>query len=669
MSKEIQNEIVSLSAEIQAANDAYYQKSTPTLSDAQYDEAFRRLLVLEAQNPKCALPDSPTQKVGAKLSSDLKAIKHVKPMLSLANTMNEAEALAFAKKCADALGVDIEVIDLTAEPKYDGLAVSLVYEHRKLARGVTRGDGEEGEDVTHNVRNILTIPLELPADAPDLVEVRGEILLTHDGFERYNDQYFEESGKRYVNARNGASGALRRLDPKESAKAGLSFFAYSLYFHENLDKGPSTQQAALQWLRDANFPVSSESCTATGLTGITKVFDEFSRRRPDLPFDIDGVVFKINDISLHDTIGWQARSPNWATAYKFPAQEENTILEAIDVQVGRLGQITPVARLKPVFVGGTTVSNATLHNLNEIRRRDLRVGDTVVVRRAGDVIPQVAASVPELRAATSVPFEMPDLCPCCHSTLFKDVDKSAYWCLNSTGCSAQQLGQLEHYGSRSAADIEGFGPSTVVALVNAKLVTNFADIYSLDEAAVSKLAGFGKSSAKKLTVAIEASKVRPLNRFIYALGIPNCGEGTGKNLARAFSTIEAVRSAAQADYEAVPDIGPITANSLFTWFNQAGNKAVLDQLLFHVKPEPFAKPAAGGAFTGMTVVVTGTMTSMDRDAAKAAIEAAGGKTSDSVSKKTTLVVAGPGAGSKLAKANELGIEVIDETEMLKRLGK
>lgn len=643
-----------LKARVTELAHAYYVADTSLVSDAVYDGLFRSLQELEAQHPHLVAPDSPTQRVGGTPLKSLPAVKHKVPMLSIGNAMDAAEAEAFVRSVAQELGIEPSALVLTREPKYDGLSCSLHYQDGLLVQAVTRGDGEEGEDVTAQVKTIQSVPLRLRE--PLTCEVRGEVLMAKKDFERLNERQRAAGEKEYANPRNAAAGSLRVLDPKVTASRRLSFYAYSLVdaLHHDYD----TQAGALSGLVSLGFQVSDLFQVVSGVEGVLASFQQVADVRAELPYEIDGVVYKVAMFVQQDALGWNNRTPRWAVAYKFPAEERTTTVEAIDVQVGRTGAITPVARLKPVAVGGVVVSNVTLHNQDQVWAKDVRVGDTVVVRRAGDVIPEIVRSLPELRPAAAQSWAMPSQCPACGAHVVQV--QAAHVCTGGASCPDQRLFRITHYGSRLGLDIEGLGESTVQQLLDAKLIEKPSDLYKLTVDDLKVLPGWGLTSATNLVTEIQQTAIgRPLRRFIYALGIESVGEGTAKRLAQHFSTWEAFCTATEAELLTVDDIGPITANSIMAAFDDEHFGAEMDLLATLAKPADEAKKAEG-PLTGKTVVVTGTLPTLSREAAKALVEKLGGKTSDSVSKKTHAIVAGEAAGSKLTKAKDLGILVYDE---------
>lgn len=648
---------IKLKDEVARLAQAYYEQDAPLGSDAVYDDLFRQLQLMEAAHPELRAPDSPTQRVGGAPLKALPSVKHKVPMLSLDNAMDADEARAFVESVAKALHLKEPALAFTREPKYDGLSCSLHYQDGLLVQAVTRGDGEQGEDVTAQVRTIQTVPLKLAK--PWTCEVRGEVLMTKQDFESLNNRQRAAGEKEYANPRNAAAGSLRVLDPRVTAVRRLSFFAYTLV--DAPSHGLATQADALDALVALGFKVSDLFSVVFGLGGVLTSFQEVAALRASLPYEIDGVVYKLAFFKDQEVLGWNSRTPRWAIAFKFPAEERPTTLEAIDVQVGRTGALTPVARVKPVSVGGVVVSNVTLHNQDQVWAKDVRVGDTVVIRRAGDVIPEVVRSLPDLRSETAEVWQMPHHCPECGSPVVQV--QATHVCTGGTSCPAQRLYRITHYGSRLGMDIEGLGEGSVKDLLSAGLIQNVSDLYRFNAFEAAKLEGWGSVSAAKLATAIAESVGRPLRRFIFALGIESVGEGTAKRLAQHFGSWEAFRAATHEDFLSVADVGPVTAGAILAAFADEHFGPEMDCLAGMVKPQPESKKA-GGPLTGKTVVVTGTLPTLSREQAKALVEQFGGKASDSVSKKTFAVVAGEAAGSKLAKAKELGVPVYEESWLI-----
>ncbi|MCX8087394.1 MAG: NAD-dependent DNA ligase LigA [Rhodocyclaceae bacterium] len=650
-----------LRAEIERHNHAYYVLDAPTIPDAEYDKLFRELQELEAAHPELATPDSPTQRVGGAPLPAFRQVAHAVPMLSLNNAFTAEEAEAFDRRCREALGVDD--VDYACEPKFDGLAITLRYEHGLFVLGATRGDGFTGEDVTQNLRTVRNIPLRLTgSDVPAQLEVRGEVLMPRREFEKLNERQRAAGEKEFVNPRNAAAGSLRQLDPKITAQRPLRFFAYGVADASVFHPALTLHSALMDRLASWGIPVAAERAVVRGAAGLLAYYEKIAAARRTLSYDIDGVVYKVNRLADQEKLGYVSRAPRFAIAHKFPAEEATTTVLAIEVQVGRTGALTPVARLAPVFVGGVTVTNATLHNEDEVRRKDVRVGDTVIVRRAGDVIPEVVAVVPEKRRPGSAEFRLPARCPVCGSAVEKPEDEAIARCTGGLYCPAQRKQALMHFASRRALDIEGLGEKLVDQLVDAGLVETAADLYRLDLATLAGLERMGEKSARNLLAAIEKSKQTTLARFIYALGIRNVGEATAKDLARHFGSLEALLAADEAALQAVPEVGPVVASSIVRFFAEPHNREVIAALRAAGVSWEEGTPAvpSRAPLAGKTFVLTGTLPTLTREEAKALIEAAGGKVAGSVSKKTDYVVAGAEAGAKLAKAQELGIAILDE---------
>ncbi len=668
---------MALRVEIERHNYAYYVLDAPSIPDAEYDRLFRELQSLENDYPALLTADSPTQRVGATPLKAFPACIHGVPMLSLNNAFEVSEVEAFDQRVRDGLE-DIAAVDYAVEPKFDGLAISLTYENGLFMRGATRGDGATGEEVTPNLRTLRSIPLRLHGSAwPALIEVRGEVLMLKEAFATLNARQRERGDKEFANPRNAAAGSLRQLDSKITASRPLSFFAYGVGAGAE-QLGVKTHGELMNLLAEWGFPVAGERGVVQGVKGLLGYFASIGAQRASLPYEIDGVVYKVNHLAAQAQLGFVSRAPRFAIAHKFPAEEALTEVLAIDVQVGRTGAITPVARLKPVFVGGVTVTNATLHNEDEVRRKDVRIGDTVIVRRAGDVIPEVVSIVPEKRPnrpgadlfsveALHPPFVMPERCPECDSSIEKSADEAIARCTGGLFCPAQRKQALLHFAARRALGIEGLGDKLVDQLVDAGLVHSPADLYLLREESLSALERMGEKSAQNLLAAIEQSKQTSLARFVFGLGIRNVGEATARDLARYFGRIEALMSADAETLQQVPDVGPVVAASIVTFFAETHNREVIAALQaagVHW-PDEEAFDVGTKVFSGKTLVLTGTLPTLKRDQAKAMIEAAGGKVAGSVSKKTDYVVAGEEAGSKLEKAQEIGVAVINEAELLR----
>jgi DNA ligase (NAD+) len=650
---------------------AYYVLDAPTIPDAEYDRLFRELQQLEESHPELRSADSPTQRVGGAPAPDLVAVRHAVPMLSIRTETDVTAdgARAFDARVRNALALTPEdpPVSYLAELKFDGLAISLRYEHGILVRSATRGDGETGEDVTHNVRTIREVPLRLQGNAPELIEIRGELYMRRDAFEKLNARQRAAGEKVFVNPRNAAAGTVRQLDPRVAARRPLSFFAYGTGQSTGFEM-PDTQAGLLDALAGLGVPVCEHRTVSPGPEGLVAFHARIAALRDQLPYDIDGVVYKVNRIALQRELGFVSREPRWSVAHKYPAQEEITRLVDIDVQVGRTGALTPVARLQPVFVGGVTVTNATLHNQDEIDRKDVRIGDWVIVRRAGDVIPEVVGPVLERREGTLERFDLlarfPN-CPVCGSHVVRAEDEAVARCSGGLFCPAQRKQALLHFSGRRAMDIEGLGEKVVDQLVDGAIVRTPADLYRLGLVALASLERMGEKSARNLLAAIEKSRDTTLARFIFALGIRNVGETTARDLARHFGGLDALMAADIDALQNVPDVGPVVARSTAEFFAEPHNREVIEQLRAAGVHWPEGEPVmATGILSGKTFVLTGALPTLTRDAAKARIEKLGGKVSGSVSKKTGYVVAGSEAGSKLAKAQELGVPIIDEAQLL-----
>ncbi len=649
----------------------YYVLDTPQIPDAEYDKLFQELQSLEAQHPELLTPDSPTQRVGGKVLEGFAKVRHQVPMLSI-RTETDIEATGarnFDARVRRELGLDEDApaVEYVAELKFDGLAINLRYERGVLVCAATRGDGEVGEDVTQNIRTIGQVPLRLPAGVPEVLEVRGEVYMRRDDFEALNERQRAriaqgaKNEKTFVNPRNAAAGAVRQLDPAIARQRPLSFYAYGW---GEIVGAPAWQThfEVLQALKAWGFPVSGRVQVCTGAEDLVAYHRSVGQARDQLPFDIDGVVYKVNSLALQQQMGFVTREPRWAVAHKFPAQEQVTTVEAIDVQVGRTGKLTPVAKLAPVFVGGVTVTNATLHNEDEARRKDVRVGDQVIVRRAGDVIPEVVAVVPDRRTHDHPPFTMPRQCPVCGSEAVREEGEADYRCTGGLFCGAQRKQALLHFAQRRAMDIEGLGEKLVDQVVDAGVIRTLADLYRLGLGNLVALYRMGEKSAQNLLAGLEQSKSTTLPRFLFGLGIRHVGEATARDLARHFGNLDAIMAADVDALLQVPDVGPVVAESLHTFFAQPHNREVVEQLRACGVHWPEGEPAPQAALplAGKTVVLTGTLPSLSRDEAKEMLESAGAKVAGSVSKKTHYLIAGAEAGSKLDKARELGIPVLDE---------
>ena len=660
-----------LRREIDRANYNYYVKDAPTLPDAEYDRLFRELQALEEKHPGLATPDSPTRRIGAMPAEAFAQVTHPTPMLSLNNAFGEAEVEAFDRRVRERLGL-AGPVEYAAEPKFDGLAVSLTYDKGIFAKGATRGDGYTGEDVTANLRTVRPIPLRLEGrNLPDLLEVRGEVLMLKRDFQALNREQQKKGEKEFVNPRNAAAGALRQLDSRITAGRRLAFFAYGLG-RVSGGKFPADRHShQLDCLESLHFPVARERSVVKGVEGLLGYYREIGSRRDSLPFDIDGVVYKVDDLEFQALLGFVSRAPRFAIAHKYPAQEEITQVLGIDVQVGRTGALTPVARLAPVFVGGVTVTNATLHNEDEVKRKDVRIGDYVIVRRAGDVIPEVVSVVKERRPPGVRSFRMPSKCPVCRSNVERLEDEAVARCTAGLYCPAQRKQALLHFAGRRAMDIEGLGEKLVDQLVDQGLVKTPADLYRLDAKDLASLERMAEKSAANVLAAIEKSKRTTLARFIYALGIRNVGEATARDLAGHFGKLEPLMQAGEDELQQVPDVGPVVARSIARFFGEPHNREVIAQMrkLGVTWPESTVTRPPRQPLAGKTFVLTGTLPHLSRDQAKERIEAKGGKVSGGVSRKTDYVVAGAEPGSKYDKALELGIAVLDERGLLELLGR
>jgi DNA ligase (NAD+) len=650
----------------------YYVLDSPQIADAEYDKLFQELQALEAAHPELRTADSPTQRVLGTVLDGLAPVRHAAPMLSIRTETDTTEggARAFDARVRRELGLadDAPPVEYACELKFDGLAINLRYERGVLVQAATRGDGETGEDVTHNVRTIGQVPLRLSAvDAP-VLEVRGEIYMRRDDFEALNAAQREKGERTYVNPRNTAAGAVRQLDSSVAASRKLSLFAYGLGEVQGWDV-PATHSAMLDALAAMGLPVDARRRVVQGADGLVAFHAAMAAERDALPFDIDGVVYKVNSRALQQQLGFVSREPRWAVAHKYPAQEQQTLLRGIDIQVGRTGKLTPVAKLEPVFVGGTTVSNATLHNEDEARRKDVRVGDTVIVRRAGDVIPEVVSVVPR-EGPRGEPFDLykqlKGHCPICGAAIVREEGEVDWRCSGGISCPAQRKQAVLHFAQRRALDVEGLGDKLVDQLVEAGVIRTLPDLYRLGVAALAQLERMGEKSAVNLVAALERSKATTLARFIYALGIRHVGETTAKDLARHFGALDRLMKASVEQLLQAPDVGPVVAQSIRTFFDQPHNREVVEQLRaagVHWDEHDGPADTAPKPLAGQTFVLTGTLPTLAREDAKAMIEAAGGKVAGSVSSKTRYVVAGEAAGSKLDKARELGVEVIDEAAL------
>lgn len=666
VSKNITKRVEQLRKEIDLHNERYYQLDDPLVSDAVYDRLLRELQELETQYPQLLTDDSPTQRVGAEPLQQFQQVTHQIPMLSLDNAFSDDELLAFDQRIRDKLEVDS--IQYLAEPKLDGLAVNLIYDHGKLVQAATRGDGRTGEDVTHNIRILQDVPLRLKGSGyPDRFEARGEVFMLKSGFDKLNRLAREKGDKEFANPRNAAAGSLRQLDAKITAKRPLAFYCYGQgYFEENLL--PETQRELLEQLADWGLPICPEIKVVESVTGCLNHFEQMLQLRADLDYEIDGVVFKVQRFEFQRALGFVSRAPRWAIARKFPAEEAITKVIEIDVQVGRTGALTPVARLHPVVVGGVTVTNATLHNVSEVHRKDIRSLDTVVVRRAGDVIPEVVRTIIEKRPPGTAPFQMPATCPVCGSEVVEVEGESILRCSGGLFCDAQRKESIKHFASRKAMDIEGLGDKLVNQLVDRNIIGNVADLYDLDIATLSGLDRMGQKSAENLVRALDQSKQTTLPRFIYALGIREVGEVTARNLAEHYGSLDTIINTDQEQLQLVSDIGPTVAKHITMFFSQPHNVEVIEQLIgAGLRWDDIDKPYEDLELEGLRFVLTGTLTTMTREQAKQKLQALGAKVLSSVSKKTHYLVTGTDPGSKMKKAQDLGVNVIDEQELIRLL--
>ena len=665
----LQQQIDTLRQDLRRYEYEYHVLDNPTIPDAEYDRLFHQLKALETTHPELITADSPTQRVGAKPLSGFAQIRHEIPMLSLDNAFSDEEFYAFVKRIEDRLIRLPEPLTFCCEPKLDGLAVSILYVNGVLTQAATRGDGTTGEDITANIRTIRNIPLQLLMDNPPArLEVRGEVFMPQAGFERLNQLALEKGEKTFANPRNAAAGSLRQLDPKITSKRPLVLNAYGIGIAEGVDL-PNTHYDRLQWLKSIGIPVNPEIRLCNGTDEVLDFYRDIQNKRSSLGYDIDGTVLKINDIALQEKLGFISKAPRWAIAYKFPAQEELTRLNDVEFQVGRTGAITPVAKLEPVFVAGVTVSNATLHNGDEIERLDIAIGDTVVIRRAGDVIPQIIGVLHDRRPADARPIIFPKTCPVCDSAIVRIEGEAVARCTGGLFCAAQRKEALKHFVSRKAMDIDGVGGKLIEQLVDRELVHTPADLFKLDLTTLTRLERMGTKSAENALASLEKAKNTTLARFIFALGIREVGEATALNLANHFKTLEALQNADLEALQQVPDVGEVVANRILAFWHEPHNVAVVNDLIAQgVHWETVeTKEVTENRFKGKTVVLTGTLTQMGRNEAKALLQDMGAKVSGSVSAKTDFVIAGDAAGSKLTKAQELGVTVLTEEEFLAQI--
>lgn len=660
---DLEKRLAELRAALDNYNYQYYVLDDPSVPDAEYDRLLRELQQIEAEHPELVSEDSPTQRVGAKPDNGFQEVTHELPMLSLDNAMSDDELVSFNKRIQDRLKTTDD-IEYVCEPKLDGLAVSLLYENGQLVRGATRGDGATGENITLNVRTIRAIPLRLRGKkTPERVEIRGEVYMPKFIFESLNKKAREEGRKVFANPRNAAAGSLRQLNPSITAKRQLSFYAYSMGLVSDDFELADTHYARLEQIKAFGLPVSSEVRVVDGVEGCLDYHQSILQKREQLAYEIDGVVNKVNSIELQQELGFVARAPRWAIAHKFPAQEEMTQLVGVDFQVGRTGALTPVARLEPVSVGGVTVSNATLHNMDEIERLDARIGDTVIIRRAGDVIPQVASVILEKRPSKAEIILTPEHCPICNSPVERTDGEAVIRCTGGLVCSAQRKESIKHFASRKAMDIDGLGDKLVEIFAEKDMIKSISDLYRLEASDIAALDRMGDKSAENLINALQHSKNTTLPKFLYSLGIREVGEVTAKNIAHHFLTLDAIIKASQEDLESVPDVGPIVAHHIRAFFDNEENIEQIKELkdLGVNWPDIEKKSDDELPLKGNTYVITGTLEGISRPEAKAKLETLGAKVSGSVSNKTTALIAGASAGSKLKKAKELGVEVLDQS--------
>lgn len=657
----LEQQLNQLKEKVRSYDIAYYVNDEPLVSDSEYDRLFRQLIELEQANPKLITADSPTQRVGAKPEAGFQEVSHLQPMLSLNNVFDDDSLAQFFTRIEAG-----STIDMVCEPKFDGLAVSLVYRNGVLDYAATRGDGLQGEDITANIKTIKAVPLRLDSNTPPpLIEIRGEVFLPIAAFNQLNATLQKENQKTFVNPRNAAAGSLRQLDPSITAKRPLSIFCYAIGAYEG-ESLPSAHYQRLQYIKSLGLPVSSLAKSVVGMAGVQHYYQQILEQRSMLPFEIDGVVLKVNDISQQQALGFVSRAPRWAVAYKFPAQEEMSKILAVDFQVGRTGAITPVARLAPTFVGGVTVSNATLHNMDEVLRKDIQIGDEVIIRRAGDVIPEVVKVLHDKRQATTK-IELPSHCPVCQSIVEKVEGEAVARCTGGLCCQAQLVQAIIHFVSRKAMNIDGMGAKLIELLVEQKMISSVDGLYQLSHQQLTNLPRMGDKSATNIISAIEQSKETTLAKFLYALGIREVGEATARHLALHFSELTAIQQAGILELQQVDDVGPIVAEHIHNFFLESHNLQVIEALLsagihFQAQATPPANQAS--PLAGLTVVLTGTLSQLTREQAKEALLQLGAKVSGSVSKKTALVIAGDKAGSKLDKANQLGVKVIDEQQFI-----
>ena len=664
----LKQEIEQLREAIHEHNYHYYVLDTPLVSDAEYDRLFERLKTLEHANPHLVTPDSPTQRVGAAPLKTFSQVQHHVPMLSLDNAFAVEDLEAFNQRIQDKLKIE-EAIEFCCEPKLDGLAISIRFENGMLTQAATRGDGTTGEDVTSNIRTIKMIPLCLHGkNLPRVLEARGEVFMSKKGFNELNRQALKNDEKVFANPRNAAAGSLRQLDPRITAHRPLEIYFYGIGVLEGIPM-PQTQSELLALLSALGLRVNPLTKKVNGVAGCLAYYQQIGAQRADLPYEIDGVVYKVNDFILQEKLGFVSRAPRWAVAHKFPAAEEYTTIEAVEFQVGRTGALTPVARLQPVHVGGVIVSNATLHNMDEINRKDVRIGDKVVIRRAGDVIPEVVSVILESRSANTKKIVLPKDCPVCHSAIEQVEGEAVARCTGGLICAAQRKECIKHFASRRAMDIEGLGDKLIEQLVDLDLLRTVADIYDLNKNQLADLERMGDKSAQNLLDEIEKSKQTTLARFLYALGIREVGEATAKQLANSFLTLPTLQKANEEELQAVPDVGPVVAAHLAHFFQEAHNREVIKKLLDAGIHWPEVVATKHLPLAGKTFVITGTLTDISRDEAKEQLEKLGAKVAGSVSAKTSYVVVGADPGSKYTKAKELGVAILEDQAFQEFLGK
>ena len=671
MSDTIKTKLEQLKAMLRKYEHHYHVLDEPLVPDAEYDRVMNQLKNLEWQYPELITPDSPTQRVGAKPLEGFAQVTHQIPMLSLDNAFSDEDLDGFLRRIEDRLTLNIEQLDFCCEPKLDGLAVSILYVDGVLTQAATRGDGFTGEDITANIRTIRNIPLKLNTPTPPArLEIRGEVFMPQKGFEALNERALEKGEKIFANPRNAAAGSLRQLDPRITYQRPLEFNAYSIGAYESDDELPTTHFARLQWLKELALPINGEIVLAKGRKALLAFYQQIQQKRSNLGYDIDGTVLKVNEIALQEQLGFVSRAPRWAIAYKFPAQEEMTILNDVEFQVGRTGAITPVAKLEPIFVAGVTVSNATLHNGDEIERLGIAIGDTVIIRRAGDVIPQVVGVVAERRPENAKKIHFPTACPVCHSAVIRVEGEAVARCTGGLFCAAQRKEALKHFVSSKAMDIDGVGEKLIEQLMERELIHTPADLFKLEHTTLMRLERMGEKSANNALQSIEKAKNTTLPRFLFALGIRDVGEATAQNLANHFGTLTAIR---QADFESlkqVQDVGDVVANRIVRFWQEPHNVEVVEDLIAQGVnwQDIVQQEIADNPLKDKTVVLTGTLTQLTRDQAKAILQQLGCKVAGSVSAKTDYLIAGEKAGSKLAKAQELGVKILSEQDLVQLAG-